>query len=301
MNFQTFFSSKIGIKLAIWLSRTLSPRQADAVIKRVVYLISLRRNAPLIRSIRANQSVVRNVDFDSPVLDDVAYQVLSRAAQGYYDLYRTLTKEPEKIKEKVKFKPELFSLLTQSAAKKRAVVIAIIHTSNFDMASAAFAGSGFDIQMLTYANPTDGHQFQNTFRKNDGYVVTPTSKSALKMALKRLQAGGVVLTGIDRPLPIRVEKDKQVTFFGRQTSLPTGHIRLAMSSDALLILLYTERTKEGQYYIQMHPPMELIRTGNRRKDIQTNAEKLLAIAEEKIRAKPEEWMVFHPVWPQILG
>ena len=301
MNFQTFFSSKIGIKLAIWLSRTLSPQQAEMIIKRVVYLISLKRNAPLIRSIRANQSVIRNIDFDSPVLDDVVYQVLFRAARGYYDLYRTLTKEPEMIKEKISFRPELSSLLTQAAAKKRAVVISIIHTSNFDLAAAAFVGSGLDIQMLTYANPTDGHQLQNTFRKSDGYVVTPTSKPALKMALKRLQAGGMILTGIDRPLPVRAQNSKQVTFFGRPTSLPTGHIRLAMSSNALLVFLYTERTGEGEYLIEMHPPMELILTGNRQKDIRTNAEKLLAIAEEKIRAKPEEWMIFNPVWPQVLS
>ncbi len=299
MNFKTFFSSKIGIKLAIWLSQTLSPQQAETIIKRVVYLISLKRNGPLIRSIRANQSVIRNVDLDSPVLDDAVYQVLFRAARGYYDLYRTLTKEPEMVKERVKFRPELFSLLTQAAAEKRAVVISIIHTSNFDLAATAFAGSGFDIQMLTYANPTDGHQLQNTFRKSDGYVVTPTSKSALKMALKRLQAGGVVLTGIDRPLPMREEESKQVTFFGRPTSLPTGHIRLAMASNALLVFLYTERIGEGQYLIEMDPPMELVLTGNRKKDIRTNAEKLLAIAEEKIRAKPEEWMIFHPVWPQV--
>lgn len=301
MNFQTFFSSKIGIKLAIWLSRTLSPQQAEIIIKRVVYLISLKRNAPLIRSIRANQSVIRNIDFDSPVLDDAAYQVLYRAGRGYYDLYRTLTKEPGMIKEKVKFRPELFSALTQAAAEKRPVVISIIHTSNFDLAAAAFADSGFDIQMLTYANPTDGHQLQNKFRKDDGYVVTPASKPALKMALKRLQAGGMVLTGIDRPLPVSAQNRKKITFFGRPTSLPTGHVRLAMSSNALLIFLYTEYTGEGKYYIQMDPPMELIRTGNRQKDIQINAEKLLAIAEEKIRAKPEEWMIFNPVWPEVLG
>lgn len=301
MNFKTFFASKIGIKLAICLSRSLSSQQADRFIKSIVYLITRRRHAPLIRTIRANQSVIRNIAFDSPLLDDVAYQVLYRAGRGYYDLYRTLTKEPEMIREMVQFRPQLFSVLEQAAQQKRGVVISIIHTSNFDLAAAAFAHSNFDIQMLTYPNPTDGHELQNELRMNDGYIVTPASKSALKMALKRLQAGGVVLTGIDRPLPIRRGRRKKVFFFGRLAALPTGHIRLAMSTNALLVFVHTERSKEGKYYVHVEPPIELIRTGNRQKDILSNTEQLLTLAEEKIRAKPEEWMMFNPVWPEVLG
>ena len=300
MNFKTFFASKTGIKLAILLSRSLSSQQADRFIRTVVYLITRRRHAPLIRTIRANQSVIRNIDFDSPLLDEVPYQVLYRAGQGYYDLYRTLTTRPQMITQMVEFRPQLLSVLEQAAEQKRGMVISVIHTSNFDLAAAAFAHSDFDIQMLTYANPTDGHELQNELRTNDGYVVTPVSKFALKMALKRLQAGGVVLTGIDRPLPIGTEKRKKVCFFGRLAALPTGHIRLAMSTNSLLVFVHTERTKEGKYYVHVQPPIELIRTGNRQKDILSNAEQLLALAEEKIRAKPEEWMMFNPVWPEVL-
>ena len=110
-----------------------------------------------------------------------------------------------------------------------------------------------------------------------------------------------MLTGIDRPLPIRTAKTKYVLFFGRHASLPTGHVRLAMSTNALLVFVHTERSKEGKYHVHVEPPMELIRTGNRQKDILTNTQQLLILAEEKIRAKPEEWMMFNPVWPEVLN
>ena len=41
----------------------------------------------------------------------------------------------------------------------------------------------------------------------------------------------------------------------------------------------------------------MYRTGDRRRDIRTNTHRLAAILEEYVRAHPEQWMMFHPFWP----
>ena len=299
MNIQTFFTSKIGIKLGIFLGKYLSPQQGYFLAKIVAHLVSKRRHSQLIRTIRANQSVVRGLRLDSPLLDEAVHKVLLNAGRGYYDLYHALAKNPATLGDLVELTPEIIPIFINAQQKKQGIVIAIIHSSNFDLAAAAFAHSRFTIQMLTYPNPTGGYELQNQLRTNDGYIVTPATRSGLKMALRRLREGGIVLTGIDRPL-ILTKKESPVSFFGKPAHLPTGHIRLAMASNALLVFASTEQTDSGKYKVRLDPPMELIRTGNRQKDILINTERLLALAEERIRARPEEWMMFFPVWPQVL-
>jgi lauroyl/myristoyl acyltransferase len=43
----------------------------------------------------------------------------------------------------------------------------------------------------------------------------------------------------------------------------------------------------------------MIRTGDRRQDVLTNTRRLAVIQEEKIRAHPEQWLMFHPFWPEL--
>jgi lauroyl/myristoyl acyltransferase len=54
------------------------------------------------------------------------------------------------------------------------------------------------------------------------------------------------------------------------------------------------------YTVVIEGPIEMVRGGNRKRDVVINAERVLKYAEEKIRARPHEWMMFHPVWPQLL-
>ena len=62
---------------------------------------------------------------------------------------------------------------------------------------------------------------------------TPIDAGSLRMAIKRLREGGLVLTGAEWPnVPWESEP---LPFFGKPAHLPTGHIRLAMSGNARLL------------------------------------------------------------------
>ena len=80
--------------------------------------------------------------------------------------------------------------------------------------------------------------------------------------------------------------------------LPTGPARIALMSGALV---YTGAChyEEGQgYVLQLDGPIDMVRTDDRRQDILTNARRLAAILEEYVRAHPEQWLMFHPFWPE---
>jgi lauroyl/myristoyl acyltransferase len=47
-------------------------------------------------------------------------------------------------------------------------------------------------------------------------------------------------------------------------------------------------------------PMEMIRTGDRGKDVQVNMRNVLDALEAIIRQWPEQWQMYVPVWPKLL-
>ena len=52
------------------------------------------------------------------------------------------------------------------------------------------------------------------------------------------------------------------------------------------------------YALKVTEPLEMIRTGDRRRDLMTNVRRVVDILEEHIRPRPEQWMMFHPFWPE---
>ena len=297
MDLRTFFASERGTGLGIWVGRHMPPRVGLLLVRLTSAYIVKRRNSSLVRGIRVNQSVARDLPLDSPELDQAVLQVLRHAGRGYYELYRRLGKGREAMLEAIAFPPELDTHLENAQARGQGTMIVGPHMGNFDLALLAFGVRGLPIQAITFAVPPGGYALQNRIRADAGYTITPADGPAVKMALRRLRAGGIVATGLDRPMP---GETRTVQFFGRPAPLPTGYVRLALSAGAQLLVIWVETTEEGAYRARVTPPIQLVQTGNRRYDTVSNTERVLARAAEVIRARPEEWMMFSPVWPQLL-
>ena len=92
-----------------------------------------------------------------------------------------------------------------------------------------------------------------------------------------MRAGGYVATGVDWPLA--AAPDERVPFFGRPAHLPTGHIRLAISGNALLLPMACRWDPERGYRALTGEPIELELTGDRAIDVQHNARRMLAVME----------------------
>jgi lauroyl/myristoyl acyltransferase len=299
MDMQAFFTSEKGTRLGMWVGKTMPRRVGYALVKLAIPWIARNRNTAINRHIRSNQSVARGLPIDSLELDQAVREVLTNAGNGYYELYHRLGQGHQAVKDAVTFSPRLTEYLDQAREKGIGTVIVSPHIGNFDLGLYAFAAAGYSIQVITYAMPPGGYEIQNRMRANAGYIITPASGESVKQALHRLKAGGVVATGIDRPI-VDVPEDKWIQFFGRPAPLPTGYIRLALSTNSQLLLIHVEPDRDNTYYVGVLPPIELEITGNRTRDAVSNTELVLSHAKEIIRSRPDEWMMFHPVWPQIL-
>jgi KDO2-lipid IV(A) lauroyltransferase len=133
-------------------------------------------------------------------------------------------------------------------------------------------------------------------RKRTGMNLVPASVGALRQALKQLQQGGMVLTGIDRP----IEKPEVMPrFFGRPAALPIHHIYLAMKARVPIVITAAYRQEDGKYHVFASEPVEMDSCPVPEETLLHNAEKVLAVAERFIRRAPQQWSVPLPVWPHV--
>jgi len=100
------------------------------------------------------------------------------------------------------------------------------------------------------------------------------------------------------PSPLPGGSRRGVEFFGRLAPLPTGHVRLALKTDAIIVVASPWRDPQKGNVMRLSPPLEMIRTGDRDEDLRVNLRRVTSWLEEFIRARPEQWAMFVPVWPE---
>jgi lauroyl/myristoyl acyltransferase len=71
-----------------------------------------------------------------------------------------------------------------------------------------------------------------------------------------------------------------------------------MMSEAKILMGGCHYDPQQGYVLEITGPIELVRTGNWRKDMIDNASRLAVILEGYVRAHPEQWMMFYPLWPE---
>lgn len=226
------------------------------------------------------------------------YHVYRQAAMGYYEFFHNVGQGRVRMTDfepPVRLTEDSKARLQTALEDERGLFIVTCHMSNFDLGGVALGQYlPVPMQVLSYANPSDGFQMFNDLRRQCGLEITPISLESLRQAIRRLQQGGVVITGVERPLE---EGNHPVEFFGATACLPTGYIDLPLRTHSL-VLPMSAHFEDGVYWVVSRPLLEMEYTGNRRRDREHNVRRVLAEMETLIRVHPDQWMMFVPVWPQ---
>ncbi len=174
----------------------------------------------------------------------------------------------------------------------RGLVLVGPHVSAFDFFLLTIAARGFPMQALSPANPTATYRLQNDLRTKFGAETTPASRDSVRLAIQRLLNGGILGTGMDRPAP----QAEWIEFFGRNAYLPIGFAKLAIRTNSYLLPGVIIPDGPGHYRAMalelMEPPTEHTAAA-----AHALAREVLRRMEPIIRTYADDWLMFHPVWP----
>lgn len=256
----------------------------------------------MVRAVRLNQWVVSGCQADKESLDRAVLSTFENTALSLYNFYRNI-RSTEAILRLVPMPEKLGRIIEAYPVIGRGLVVVGIHLSNFDLALIATVQQclkydNFSKMAISVPNPGRGYRKQNDLRQNEQFPVIPGSFEAVKAANKVLASGGVVVTGIDRPLS--ENNPYRPVFFSHPAELPTIHVSLALRYHTPVVVTGLRKKPGGGYEILISDPVEMVRCSNRHEEILANAQRVLQVAEEYIYETPLEWSMFYPVWPDLL-
>ena len=295
---ESLINSRAGLRMAVALARAVPPRVGNRIAKLVAWAITSRPNSSLVKAVRTNQRVVSAGKKTGKDLDKDVRTVFEYSARSVYELYH-FNQDPENAGTLFTVEDSFQELLDQRKFDKNGIIVAGLHMSGFDLALQWLCTNWIEALGLTIPHPEGGREMEFEFRKQTRIRLVPGSMLGLREALRYLNQGGLVATGIDRPVPMDKHQLKPI-FFGRPASLPTHYIFLALKSGAPLILVASRLEADGTYHLVASDPIEMIPYPKREEALLRNAEKVLVVAEDFIRQAPQQWLVPLPVWPEVL-
>ncbi len=202
MDLQQILHSKQAGLWALRISRAIPPAVGFRLADIIGGWIASNPDLPVARSIRLNRFVVSGETMNASDLDKSVRMTFRHLARSFYLLFHRAQK-PDLLQKDVLFSERMDSLIAASKEKRAGVMIAGLHMSYFDLALQATAYRGMKVLTVSLPEETEYHdaiEWQHELRRESGLEILPASFKTLRTAIRRLEEGGTVVTGIDRPV-----------------------------------------------------------------------------------------------------
>ena len=292
MNPVSLVTSQAGLSMVMLLCRVL-PRQAtSSMVARIARRVAYKMDIPFISALWSNMAVVYGLPERDPRVGDAVAHLLRNAMLSYTDLFRLVMAGQEAACSACQFDANMIQNIERCLLAGRGVVLVGAHTCGFDLLMLGLGRLFPGIQILSGSDPKGSSCVMNDMRARHGLEVTPISTSSLRAALRRLCTGGIVAIAADTP----IESGLELEFFGRPARLPAGYARLALISDAEIMVGISHRDGEGCYRAEARRVPQPALTGRKREDVVSWAQEVLYKVEALIRTRPTQWLIPAPVW-----
>lgn len=277
----------VGVHL---VPRRLSLQVADWLGTCTYYLMPLRR-----RIARENFAHVLH----KPPNDPAVKRVTHRAFQNFARLLRDVMLYPAMSLQEIEERITLFhgEYLAQALSHGKGAIIVSAHFGNMDLPSALLAHRYAPLTLVGETlRPPALMDLLTRIRHARRVFLYPydTAPRKIIQALKRNEMTAFLLDfGVTHHFDITTVP---VRFFGTETNLPAGPAQLALLTGAPIVVGHARVRPDGHIEGELTPPIIIQHSGNRHHDIQTTMQEIARRMEAFIRAHPEQWYIFRPMW-----
>ncbi len=227
-------------------------------------------------------------------IECIARGHLQNLAKSLVEFIRFPLLNSQNIEEKVKIKGR--ENLEQAFSRKRGVILLTAHFGNWELLAGALSLKGYPLNALAQrqSNSVIEDLFSELRRSIGTRILSRWDN--LRIILKLLKNNEMIMILADQHGEY---KNVFAQFFGKRVSVPGGPAGFALRTGAEIIPAFIIRKENDRHQIIVEKPLGLVRTGNKKKDLQENSQKAIEVIEKYIRRFPDHWLWSYNRWDKL--
>lgn len=290
-----------------WISRIIRPLEAAFVYGAIALFRALplerasaiggtlaRRIGPHIGVTRRARANLRRVfpgkqeaEIEAIIRD--TWENLGRVAAEYPHLARMRVLPPDNCIE-----VRGAEHVDAARARGRPLIFFAGHLANWEVPGVVAMHYG--VRLHVVYRPANNPWVEDIVRRGRGDIIAgliPKGAEGARRAIELLRQGQALAILIDQ----KMNDGIAVPFFGHEAMTAPALARLAIRFDCTVLPTQVERLEGARFRVTVHPPLALIKTGDRVRDVHDIMARANAMLEDWIRQRPGQWLWLHRRWP----
>ncbi|HEU0114355.1 MAG TPA: hypothetical protein VFQ80_06755 [Thermomicrobiales bacterium] len=228
----------------------------------------------------------------------MARNIFRITARNFADLFRAPRMSRDELVRSLPIVDGDWAYLDEPLARGQGVVLVSAHLGAFDFIGHVLAARGYPLTTVT-GRTTSRFLFDAAtwLRQKGGMDMAEASPSGVRKVILALRKGEVAAFVADYDL---FQNGLPVRFFGRETTLPPGPVRIARDTGAVIVGAFARRVGDG-YALTLTPPFSPPKTRDLDADLAAGMAMVAERLERAIAASVDQWVMFQRVWPDEGG
>jgi KDO2-lipid IV(A) lauroyltransferase len=281
---------RLGVFFVSHLPRRWSFQAAGWLGHATYYLMPLRR-----RVARENFAHVLCTSPNDPEVGRIARRAFQNFARLLCDVMIYPSLSIQEIEQRITLHHGEY--IEQALSYGKGAILVSAHFGNMDLPSALLAHRYAPFTLVAETlRPKALMDWFTRIRHARGVYLYPYDSAPRKIieALKRNEMTAFLLDfGVTHHFDITTVP---VRFFNTETDFPAGPAQLALLTGAPILVGHARMLPNGHIVGEVTPPILVPRSSNRYETIQSTMQEIARRMEQFIRAHPEQWYIFRPMW-----
>jgi KDO2-lipid IV(A) lauroyltransferase len=245
------------------------------------------------KALMLNLSHVMGTD-DPRALDAMGARTFRNFAKYVIDFINFPSLTREQVRSRLRF--DQFDELNDAANSGRGVIMASLHFGNWDLAAASLAAHDYKINAIaeTFAYQPMNDLVQGARTKLGlRFIGSQRTGPSVFRALRRGELLAMLVDVVEKDEGIRVE------CFGAPALVSPAAARIALRTGAWVVPAVLARDPDDDMIIRPYVDTSLgdfAPTGDEQADAAELTRRIMQSFEPLIRAHPDQWFVFRPLW-----
>jgi Kdo2-lipid IVA lauroyltransferase/acyltransferase len=224
----------------------------------------------------------------------IAKRTFQNLGMTVVEFFRIPKLDTETFKKRVEVEGVEFFNQVLNNENKTGALLLVSHFGNWELMGLVPRAHGYSVSVI--AKPMKNKRVDrlvNGIREKAGLDVISTVGASRKV-LRALSQNRFVGILIDQ----RAKRSEGVwaDFFGKKAPTTPSLAVLAMRTGAPILPIFMIRDGYQKHRLLIKEPLRLTETGDVKKDVETNTEKINKTLEEMVRQYPDQWFWVHRRW-----